>query len=216
MAGPAGEMAAGAAGPSRPRTPPVGREQLIDALKAAYVQGRLDRDEFEVRVGKVLASYAELDAVVADIPAGPTQAAPPPRPAPESHNKKVIQRGTAAGAGASMAFAAAGVAMAGGGALVGLILVPVVGLFVAVLLAGLMTLLSWVLDQGSSRQAPAGPPPGEAGRPAERLTSAHPAGPRRPIRPEPPAELARHRGQRLAGPSRIHRRPVGGPARVII
>jgi hypothetical protein len=35
MAGPAGEMAAGAAGPSRPRTPPGGREQLIVSLKAA-------------------------------------------------------------------------------------------------------------------------------------------------------------------------------------
>jgi len=79
MAGPAGEMAAGAGGGSRPRTPPAGREQVIDALKAAYVQGRLVQDEFELRVGKVLASYAELDAVTADIPARPA-GAPPPQP----------------------------------------------------------------------------------------------------------------------------------------
>jgi hypothetical protein len=115
-----------------------------------------------------------------------------------------------------MVFAAAGVAMAGGGALVGLILVPVVGSCVAVLLAGLMTLLSWALDKGASRPSRAEPPPVAGGQPAEPPAPADPAGPRRPIRPGPPAELARHRDQRLAGPSRIHRPAAGGPARVII
>jgi len=47
------------------------RERVIDLLKAAFVQGRLDRDEFDVRVGQTLASrtYGELAAVTADIPA---------------------------------------------------------------------------------------------------------------------------------------------------
>ncbi len=47
------------------------REQVIDLLKAAFVQGRLARDEFGTRVGQALASrtYAELAAVTADIPA---------------------------------------------------------------------------------------------------------------------------------------------------
>ena len=47
------------------------RERVIDLLKAAFVQGRLARDEFDVRVGQALMSrtYAELAAVIADIPA---------------------------------------------------------------------------------------------------------------------------------------------------
>jgi Domain of unknown function (DUF1707) len=47
------------------------RERVIDLLKAAFVQGRLARDEFDERVGQVLVSrtYGELAAVTADIPA---------------------------------------------------------------------------------------------------------------------------------------------------
>ena len=47
------------------------RERVIDLLKAAFVQGRLARDEFDERVGQALASrtYGELAAVTADIPA---------------------------------------------------------------------------------------------------------------------------------------------------
>src|SRR5207244_13442493 len=46
-----------------------GREQVIAALKAAFLQGRLPKDEFELRVGQALAIYAELDTLTADIPA---------------------------------------------------------------------------------------------------------------------------------------------------
>lgn len=46
----------------------AGREQVIAALKAAFVQGRLSKDEFEFRIGEALAIYAELDALTADIP----------------------------------------------------------------------------------------------------------------------------------------------------
>ena len=55
------------------------REQVIDMLKAAFVQGRLAKDEFDLRVGRVLASrtYADLGAVTADIPAGPVRAHSP-------------------------------------------------------------------------------------------------------------------------------------------
>jgi len=47
------------------------REQVIDLLKAAFVQGRLDRDEFDARIAQALASrtYGELAAVTSDIPA---------------------------------------------------------------------------------------------------------------------------------------------------
>jgi hypothetical protein len=131
--------------------------------------------------------------------------------------RKVIQRGTAAGTGASMAVAAAAVTLAGGGVAVGLVVVPLIGLCMAVLLAGLMTLLSWVLERGSSGPPAPGPPPGAGGQPADRPAPApaDPAGPRRPTRPRRPAELVRHRGGELARPSRIHRPRAGGLARVI-
>ena len=49
------------------------REHMIDTLKAAFVQGRLTKDELDQRVGQAFASktYAELAALSADLPAGP-------------------------------------------------------------------------------------------------------------------------------------------------
>ena len=54
------------------------RERVIDLLKAAFVQGRLDRDEFDARIGQAVASrtYGELAAVTAGIPAELTAALP--------------------------------------------------------------------------------------------------------------------------------------------
>ena len=79
MAGPSDETAAGAGGHSRLRASDADRERVIELLKAAFAQGRLAKDEFDVQVGQVLASqtYAELDAVTAGIPSG--EAAFPPR-----------------------------------------------------------------------------------------------------------------------------------------
>jgi hypothetical protein len=175
MVEPGDEIAAGADGGRRLIASQADREQVLDALKAAFVQGRLTKDEFDQRVGRVLATYAELDALIADIPAGPTESQLPEL-ARESHNRKVIQRGTAVGAGASMAFTAA-LVMVGGSPAVAWIAVPVVGTVIAVLLAGLLTLLSWVLEKGSSRRPSQGPPADLSGKAPQRLASADPAKP---------------------------------------
>lgn len=76
MAEPGEQM--GAAGSRRLQTPHVDREQVIDQLKAAFVQDRLTKDEFDVRVALAFTSrtYAELAALTADIPAGLTVAQP--------------------------------------------------------------------------------------------------------------------------------------------
>jgi hypothetical protein len=57
------------------------REHVVTALKAAFVQGRLDRDELDARVGQAYAARtcAELAALTADIPAD--DAVAPARPA---------------------------------------------------------------------------------------------------------------------------------------
>jgi Domain of unknown function (DUF1707) len=80
----------------------VDREQVIDLLKAAFVQGRLDRDEFDARIGQAVASrtYGELAAVTADIPAELT-AALPPRPPVRARRR--ISFNTAVTGGACMA-----------------------------------------------------------------------------------------------------------------
>jgi putative transcriptional regulator len=59
------------------------REQAIDVLKAAFMQERLAKAEFEMRVGQALGSRtrAELAAVTADIPARPTASQPSRTPA---------------------------------------------------------------------------------------------------------------------------------------
>src|SRR5690348_15509564 len=71
MAEPGDQIAAGAEGSSYRRASHADREQVIDMLKAAFVQGRLARDEFGQRVGQALASrtYADLAVLTADIPA---------------------------------------------------------------------------------------------------------------------------------------------------
>ena len=60
-------------GRGRLRAADADREQVVAALQAAFVQGRLDKDELDARVGQAFASrtYAELAALTADLPAGP-------------------------------------------------------------------------------------------------------------------------------------------------
>jgi hypothetical protein len=82
------------------------REQVIDTLKTAFVQGRLTKDELDARAGQAFTSrtYAELATVTADIPAGtppgrkPAGTPPGRKPAGTRVAKKVAAGlGTAAG-----------------------------------------------------------------------------------------------------------------------
>jgi Domain of unknown function (DUF1707) len=96
MAGPGDEKAAGARGRSYLRASHADREQVIDVLKAAFVQGRLTKDEFDARVGQALASrtHGDLAAVTADVPAGVAGGQPPRTSARKPVNQvKVIASG---------------------------------------------------------------------------------------------------------------------------
>ena len=91
MSGPGNEMAS-AARRGHLRASQADRERVIDLVKAAFVQGRLTKDELDARVGQALASrtYRELATLTADIPAGliaaPLQRKPAPvRPQPSTH-----------------------------------------------------------------------------------------------------------------------------------
>jgi hypothetical protein len=84
MPEPGDDRAARPAGRGRLRASHADREQAIDTLKDAFVQGRLTKDEFDSRVGDVLASrtYADLAALTADLPAGSPPARRPRQPIP--------------------------------------------------------------------------------------------------------------------------------------
>jgi uncharacterized protein DUF1707 len=90
---------AGAVGHGRLRASDADRDRVIDALKDAFVQGRLAKDELDMRAGQALTSrtYAELTALTADLPfrLPPVQ---PPRPAVVHARKPVSKRAAVWGA----------------------------------------------------------------------------------------------------------------------
>jgi Domain of unknown function (DUF1707) len=77
-----------AARPGRLRASHADREQVVSALKTAFVQGRLAKEELDTRVGQALAArtHAELAMITDALPAGlaaaraaaPDAAEPPP------------------------------------------------------------------------------------------------------------------------------------------
>lgn len=154
---------AGALG--RLRTSRAEREKATDVLKAAFIQGRLTKEEFDLRVGQVFASrtYAELNAVTADIPDGVLSARPPAGHVDEPG--KVLSFSVAArvgtiGAVPSMASASVVLVQSTGvPAVAGVLLVGLTGVVVAGLLTTLLVLLSWVA-RGSQSRAGQGPPSG--------------------------------------------------------
>ena len=62
-----------AADRGRLRASDADRERVIETLKVAFTQGRLTRDELDLRAGRALLSrtYADLAAATADMPARP-------------------------------------------------------------------------------------------------------------------------------------------------
>ena len=84
MAMPGDERPTLAVGRGHLRASHADREQIVDMLKAAFVQGRLTKDQFDARIGQAFASrtYAELATATAGIPAAPVRVRPsrePPR-----------------------------------------------------------------------------------------------------------------------------------------
>jgi hypothetical protein len=73
--------------PEDMRAGDVDREQVLDRLRIAHAEGRLDLDEFDERITATLAArtYADLRALTADLPGqppAPPAATPPPEPGP--------------------------------------------------------------------------------------------------------------------------------------
>jgi hypothetical protein len=77
-AGPGDQGAADAAARGYLRASHADREHVINVLKAAFVQGRLTKAELDTRAGQAFAArtYADLDALTTDLPAGLADAVP--------------------------------------------------------------------------------------------------------------------------------------------
>jgi hypothetical protein len=207
MARPGDEMAAGAGGRGHLRASHADREQVISVLKAAFVRGRLDRDEFDLRVGQafVARTYAELAALTADIPAGLT-AQRSPEPMPESANRKVVKAIACWTAALWSMFAAAAMAAGSadgvnplGGLLIAVVFIP----FLVMPLAALLLLHAWLERCAVKRQRSQGLPPGAGGQASQRPVSADPARPLPQIKRDP-----RHTAE--AGPIRRPHPPLSG------
>jgi len=162
--GPGDQVAAAPDDYGRMRTSGADREQVIGTLKAAFVHGRLTKDELDERVARALVpqTYAELGALTDDLPAEPPAVVPQ-------------RQGSLGTAGAYVTIVAGLflVAAVGNGGGSPLTLVGSLLFFSPIWLAALAGLLALHarLDQGAAGRVPPGP-----GQPAHGA-EARPAGP---------------------------------------
>jgi Domain of unknown function (DUF1707) len=219
MAGPEDQVAAGARGHSRLRASHADREQVIGVLKTAFVQGRLDRDEFGLRIGRALASRtcAELAALTADIPAGLTAAQPPRPPARESPDTSPVKAVAGVTAGVMSMFAvvaAAGMRTnPGTGISVNAVVFLVLALALLTVPLAAVLLFQW-LDKRAGRQSSRGLPPGAGGEASRRPAPGAPARQRPQVSRGPwysaDAAPSRGSGQPSSGSRVMHPwRPLG-------
>jgi Domain of unknown function (DUF1707) len=91
-AGSSGEPAATQAGRGQFRASHADRDQAVDVIKSAFVQGLLTKSELDARVGQAFTSrtYAELAALTTDLPAGLPGAHPPDKPAQAQHPQNKV------------------------------------------------------------------------------------------------------------------------------
>jgi len=158
MSGPDGEMAARAADRGRLRASHADRNRVVDVLKAAFIEGRLTKDELDARLSQTLAArtYAELAALTADIPPG-TKLARHPRPdrapAPQP-TRWVSHRAVKSGAAAigGIALAASVLAVVAGDPAKGVILAGFIVMLAAVAAALVGSLVGATLMLESSRR----------------------------------------------------------------
>ncbi len=110
------------------------RERTVDVLKAAFVYERLTEDELDDRVGRALAArtYSDLDALTADIPAGPdlapspgSVAAPVRRPGSQARNRSAVRAVKIGASGAAAVIVATSIPA-------GVLINPAAAVFVAV------------------------------------------------------------------------------------
>jgi hypothetical protein len=171
MAGPGDERAAGVGDRGRLRASHADREQVIGTLKAAFVQGMLDKNEFDQRVSETFAArtYADLVPLIADLPGGPTVA----QWRTSAHARSGLTMKRAVTWSACMVIATVMAAVIGWVLGAGPVFVVSSFAFVmATVAAGTMIVEAWDKNKQSRAQLPEGPSPGAGGQASRRLPSA--------------------------------------------
>ena len=165
MAAPGDPTAAGAVLRGHLRTSHADREQVVDTLKAAFVQGRLTKDEFDLRIGRVLAArrYADLDALTADLPAG--LARPwPPRPTVPAQARPPASKALLWGSWVTVLLTVGFMLGASFASWAFALVVGVFPLLIAAPIAGTLTIDTW---RETHRRGQLPPPPERTGRALE-------------------------------------------------
>jgi hypothetical protein len=185
MAKPGDQTAGGTPGRGRFLASRADREQVVETLKVAFVEGRLTKDGFDLRVGQTLGSrtYAELAAVTADIPGRLIGAQLPPERAQAqtraARNTAVKSSVCTLGAIILAASASAAAVSGPGAALIMALFLTgigvIVGVIVALLVAGIRVIESQQRKR-FSRQLPPGSSSGPGGQASRRPASGAPAG----------------------------------------
>ncbi len=204
MTGPGDEIAAGAGGRGHLRASHADRDQVIGMLKAAFVQGRLTKDELDMRVGQTLASrtYADLAALTADLPAGLARTQPVRKPARAKARPTARVAVILCPAGIYASVGVAHAVLIGNERLL-IALMPVFISFVVWMVAGVV---NW-RDKRSGGQSPRRPAPGASGQGSRRLPSTTWAGSfRQPI----PVTIKPPKLHRSVAPATTPCCPAGG------
>jgi hypothetical protein len=177
MAGPGDEMAAAAAARGHLRASHADREHVIDTLKAAFVQGRLTKDELDVRVSQTFASrtYADLAALTADLPAGLIATPPPRQPARVRARPPMGKVVAVAGLIIPPPAMLVAVFLTENDQLAKGFLLVIPWYFFAWIVAGAQMFANWH-DKRSRRQLPPRPTPSARGHASQRPASPAPAG----------------------------------------
>jgi Domain of unknown function (DUF1707) len=200
------------------------REQVIEALKTAFVDGRLTKNELTVRTGRALAArtYVDLAGLTADIPAEPVAAPPgaarPPAPAIRRPLAKaaaisgvcLVVAAAAMLIGAHIAESSPGPS-ANHPLVEALVLLALIAAMTSLLTVGLGAVAS-VEQRRSRRQLPPRPGPGGQALDGERHDgTSHDPVPPGPRNDQARADLRAHKSQQPGRriPARAGRAPGG-------
>jgi DUF1707 SHOCT-like domain len=162
--GPGDRTAPGAAAHGRFLASHTDREQVVDTLKAAFVEGRLTKDELDARAGQAFAArtYADLAALTADIPAGSAGAWPRPErarvQAPASVTKRAVGLRLAAHAIIPLIVITV-VILANNEGLAETVISPLAFVYLMALMIGASHLVDSRLERRRSRRSGGQPPP---------------------------------------------------------
>ncbi len=199
------------------------REYVIGTLKTAFVHGRLTRDELDARVDQAFAvrTYADLAALLADIPGAIRDAGdipPPPARAPRRPlARAAVQAGMCLVIAAVAVWVASIAVPSGAGPypdhpfLLPMLLLAAIGVVTAPCILGHGVVTSWKLRRSRGQLPPRPGPGGRALEGERRASTGHDPDPPTSAPARPHADLRAHKSRqgRPHIPARLGRTPRG-------